>query len=167
MRNRLLEGQAEQLGALPWPERFPLPAAYRLVAWQAGYTAAAERLGAPPELQAATRSPLQEPAVSLALLAREALVGWLIVDRTGPASMRYSSLFVAPGHRGRGQGLCLMVEGFRRQAAAGIPLVRFAVAPDSQAMLRLVQRHLRDQLSRITIARASRIQLSSVSGTEG
>lgn len=163
----LLEGQAEQLGALPWPERFPLPADYRLVEWQAGYTAAAERLGASPELQAATRSPLQEPAVSLALLAREDLVGWLIVDRTGPASMRYSSLFVAPGHRGRGQGLCLMVEGFRRQAAAGIPLVRFAVAPDSQAMLRLVQRHMRDHLSRITIARASRIQFSSVSGTEG
>jgi uncharacterized protein (TIGR03032 family) len=163
----LLEGQAEQLGALPWPERFPLPADYRLVEWQAGYTAAAERLGASPELQAATRSPLQEPAVSLALLAREDLVGWLIVDRTGPASVRYSSLFVAPGHRSRGQALHLLVQGFRRQAAAGIPLLRAAVAPNSQAMLRLVQRHLRHQLSRITIACGSQIQFSRASGTEG
>ena len=83
-----------------------------------------------------------------------------MVVRTGPASVRYGALFVAPGHRSRGQALHLLVEGFRRQAAAGILHLRAALAADHQAMLRLVQRHLRNELSRITIARASRIQLS-------
>ena len=155
----LLEGQAEQLAALPWPERCPLPDRYRLVAWQPDYTAAAGQLEAPPELQAALRSPLREQEVSLALLARDELVGWLIVDRTSKTSVRYSSLYVASGHRARGQALCMIVEGLRRQAAAGIPLARAAVAPESRAMLRLVQRHLGQHLSRISAARVSHADL--------
>jgi uncharacterized protein (TIGR03032 family) len=160
----LLEGQAEQLAALPWPERCPLPAGYSLVSWQPNHGPATAQLGAPPALQAAIHSTAIEDSASLALLARDVLVGWLIVDRTDRAAVRYSSLFVAQGHRGRGQALHLLAEGFRRQAAAGIPLARAAVAPESKAMLRLVQRHLGAQLSRITAARGSCIQLPGSGG---
>jgi GNAT superfamily N-acetyltransferase len=157
----LLEGQANHCAALPWPERCPLPAGYTLVSWHPSYRPALAQLGAPPELQAAIHSTSIEPTISMVLQSRESLVGWLIVDRTGPAAVRYSSLFVAQGHRGRGQALHLLVEGFRRQASAGIQLGRAAVAPQSQAMLRLVHRHLGAQLSQVTVARGSRLQLHS------
>ena len=160
----LLEGQAEQLAALPWAERCPLPDRYRLVDWQPSFAAAAEQLEVPPELQATVRSRSFEPGLSLALLCQEDLVGWLIVERTSETSLRYSSLYVASGHRARGQAICILAEGFRRQAAAGIPRARAAVAPESQAMLRLVQRHLGQQLSQMSAARWSRIDLLTKRG---
>ena len=159
----LLAGPPEPLAALTWPERFHLPAGTRLVAWQPSYRPAAERLGAPAELQAALRSSLIEPAVSLALLAQQELVGWLLVDRTSINAVRYSSLFVAPGHRARGQALRLIVEGCRRQVSAGIPLARAAVAPQSEAMLRLVHRHLAPLVSQLSAARFSRVELPNTS----
>ena len=39
--------------------------------------------------------------ISLALLHHDALVGWLLAHRTEENSVNYSSLFVAPSHRGR------------------------------------------------------------------
>ena len=155
----LLEGEAKGLAALPWPERYALPAGYRLLAWQPSLVDAAEQLGGTPGLQAVIQSPLHDPALSLALLAQEDLVGWLLVDRTSRTSTRYSSLFVAPGHRAHGQALYLLVEGFRRQAAAGIPLARAALAPENKAMLRLVQRHLGSCLSRVAAAKFSNVEL--------
>jgi GNAT superfamily N-acetyltransferase len=154
----LLEGQAKDLAAIPWPERFPLPPAYRLEGWQPAHAVAATALGAPAELQAATLNSAIDQAVSLALLHGDALVGWLIVDHTGRASVRYSSLYVQPGHRVRGQALTLLVEGFRRQHAAGMAMARAAVAPESTAMIRLVRRHLGRSLS-ISTACGSRLQL--------
>jgi GNAT superfamily N-acetyltransferase len=138
----LLEGQAKDLAAIPWPERFPLPPAYRLESWQPTHAVAATALGAPAELQAATLSSTIDQGVSLALFHGDALVGWLIVDRTSSASVRCSSLYVQPGHRIRGQALALLVEGFRRQQAAGIAGARAAIAPESAELIRLVHRNL-------------------------
>lgn len=138
----LLEGKANELAAIGWPERCPLPPGYRLENWQPAQAVAATALGAPGELLAATGSSLIDPGVSLALLHGDALVGWLIADRTSATTVRYSSLYVQPGHRVRGQALTLLVEGFRRQQAAGIAVARAAVAPQSAGMIRLVRRHL-------------------------
>lgn len=138
----LLEGKANELAAIAWAERFPLPARYRLENWQSAHAEVATALGAPVELLAATRSSSVEPGVSLALLDGDDLVGWLIAERTGKSSVRYSSLYVQPRHRVRGQALTLLVEGFRRQHAAGIAVAKAAVAPQSAGMIRLVRRHL-------------------------
>ena len=96
-----------------------------------------------------------EPAVSLALLHNGALVGWLIAHRTGPARLRYSSLFVAPAHRGRARALALLVEGFRRQHAAAIPTARAAIERRNSAMVSLLKRHLGAHLSSIGRSRVT------------
>ena len=154
----LLEGKANELATIPWPERFPLPPGYRLDVWQPTYAEAATSLGAPAKLQAATRSSGIDQDVSLALLHGDALVGWLIVDRTGNTSVRYSSLYVQPGHRIRGQALTLLAEGFRRQQSTGIAVARAAVPPESREMIRLVRRHLGRSLV-ISTAGGSCLQL--------
>ena len=84
-----------------------------------------------------------------------------MVNRTSANATRFSSLFVAKRHRARGQGLTLLVHAFRKQQAAGIPIARAAVAPHSQAMLRLVGRHLGQHLKTITAARSSQRNLDS------
>lgn len=155
----LLEGKAQDLAAISWPERFPLPQGYRLEGWQPAHAEDVSALGAPEQLQEATRSSAIDQGVSLALLHADALVGWLIADRTGNTTVRYSSLYVQPGHRARGQALTLLVEGFRRQQTAGIALARAAVAPESTAMIRLVRRHLGRSLV-ISTASGSCLQLS-------
>ena len=154
----LLEGKANELAAIAWPERFPLPPGYRLEGWQPGYAEAATSLGAPAALQGDTRSSAIDQGVSLALLHGDALVGWLIVDRTSPTTVRYSSLYVQPGHRARGQALTLLAEGFRRQQATGIAVARAAVAPENREMIRLVRRHLGRSLV-ISTASGSCLQL--------
>jgi len=63
--------------------------------------------------------------------------------------VRYSSLFVAPAHRGRARALALLAEGFRRQHAAAIPTARAAIDRRNTAMLRLLKRHLGAHLSSI------------------
>jgi GNAT superfamily N-acetyltransferase len=69
-------------------------------------------------------------------------VGWLLAHRTSPSSVRYSSLFVAPAHRGRARALALLNEAFRRQHAAAIPTARAAIDRRNTAMIRLLKRHL-------------------------
>ena len=76
-------------------------------------------------------------------------MGWLLALRTGATSVRYSSLFVAPAHRGRARALALLTEGFRRQHAAAIPTARAAIDRRNSAMLRLFKRHLSAHLSSI------------------
>ena len=76
-------------------------------------------------------------------------MGWLIAHRTGASIVRYSSLFVAPAHRGRARALALLNEGFRRQHAAGIPFARAAIDSSNAVMLRLLDRHLGIHLSSI------------------
>jgi hypothetical protein len=85
----------------------------------------------------------------LALLHHGTPVGWLLAHRTGPNSVRYSSLFVAPDHRSRARALALLAEGFRRQHAATIPTARAAIDRRNTAMLRLLKRHLGVHLSSI------------------
>jgi uncharacterized protein (TIGR03032 family) len=151
----LIESSAERLAAVPWAERFPIAAPYRLLPWMefagaAGVEAIqqqARRLEAPAVLLPPVRLDDIEPAVSLALLHNEALVGWLIAHRTGPNRLRYSSLFVAPAHRGRARGLALLATGFHRQQAAGIRGARAAIAADNAEMLRVLRRHLAPFLS--------------------
>jgi len=94
--------------------------------------------------------------LSLALLHHREPVGWLLVRRTGPDSVRYVSFFVAPAHRGRGRALALLHGGFRRQHAAAIPLARAAIPPGHGAIERLLRRHLGVHLQAIGQLRVSR-----------
>ena len=157
----LLEGQAAQLASMNWPERFPFPAGYQLVPWRADYADVAAQFPAGDDLTAAMQSSQLEAQASLALLHHGNVVGWVLVDRTSANATRISSLFVAKGHRPRGQALTLLVHAFRQQHAAGIPIARAAVAPHSQAMLRLVDRHLGEHLKSVTAARSCQLTLKT------
>ncbi|MBD1193313.1 GNAT family N-acetyltransferase [Vulcanococcus sp. Clear-D1] len=155
----LLEGLAERLATIPWADNYPITQPYRLATWQPQYTGDASKLNAPSTLLASTTSPNLDPNISLALLHNEQLVGWVLVDRTTPTQVRYSSLFVAPEHRGRARGLALLASAFRRQGELGPPVARAGVAPESGSMIRLAQRHLRPYLQSISRARQSEILL--------
>jgi len=148
----LLEGRSDQLAAIDWPDRFPISAPYSLLPWQAlseEQRTQAASLDAPSELQPPTDPRGLEPSISLALLHHEAPVGWLLGHRTGAASVRYSSLFVTPAHRGKARALALLSEGFRRQHAAAIPIARAAFDRRNTAMLGLLKRHLGPHLNSI------------------
>jgi uncharacterized protein (TIGR03032 family) len=171
----LIESSAERLAAVPWAERFPIDAPYRLLPWMEVAAATgveaiqqqARRLEAPAVLLPPADLDGIEPAVSLALLHNEALVGWLIAHRTGPARLRYSSLFMAPAHRGRARGLALLATGFHRQQAAGIPTARAAIAADNPEMLRVLRRHLAPFLSGSGESRCSGHPLTAHPATTG
>jgi uncharacterized protein (TIGR03032 family) len=148
----LLEGRSEHLAAIDWCDRFPITDPYSLLPWQAltgEQHAQAAALDAPLELQPPADPRGLEPSTSLALLHHNTPVGWLLAHRTGAASVRYSSLFVAPAHRGRARALALLSEGFRRQHATAIPTARAAIDRHNTAMLRLLKRHLGTYLSSI------------------
>jgi GNAT superfamily N-acetyltransferase len=148
----LLEGRSDQLAAIDWPDRHPITAPYSLLPWQAlsgEQRAQAAALEAPPELQPPADPRGLDPSICLALLHHNTTVGWLLAHRTSVASVRYSSLFVAPAHRGRARALALLAEGFRRQHAAAIPTARAAIDRRNTAMLRLLKRHLGAHLSSI------------------
>jgi uncharacterized protein (TIGR03032 family) len=148
----LLEGRSDQLAAIDWIDRFPITAPYSLLPWSQlsePQRAQAAALDAPSELQAPAGPRGLEPAICLALLHHHTPVGWLLAHRTSTASVRYSSLFVAPAHRGRARALALLTEGFRRQHAAAIPTARAAIDRGNTAMLRLLKRHLGKHLSSI------------------
>jgi uncharacterized protein (TIGR03032 family) len=154
----LLEGRSDQLAAIDWAERHPIAAPYRLLPWSElpeQQRAQAAALDAPPELQPPVDPQGLETSICLALLHHEQLVGWLIAHRTSPNSVRYSSLFVNPAHRGRARALALLSEGFRHQHAAGIPTARAAIDRSNTAMLRLLKRHLGAHLSSIGRSRFS------------
>jgi GNAT superfamily N-acetyltransferase len=148
----LLEGRSDQLAVIDWADRHPIAAPYSLLPWHAltgEQRAQAAALDAPTELQPPAEPRGLEPAICLALLHHGTPVGWLLAHRTGPNSLRYSSLFVAPGHRSRARALALLAEGFRRQHAAAIPTARAAIDRRNTAMLRLLKRHLGVHLSSI------------------
>ena len=154
----LLEGRSDQLARIDWADRHPITAPYSLLPWEAlsdEQRADAAALEAPPELQPPADPQGLEPSICLALLHHEAPVGWLLAHRTGPGSVRYSSLFVAAGHRSRARALALLSEGFRRQHAAAIPTARSAIDGRHPAMLRLLQRHLGTHLIAIGRTRSS------------
>jgi uncharacterized protein (TIGR03032 family) len=141
----LLKGRSDQLAAIDWADRHPISAPYSLLPWQeltAEQRDQAAALGAPPELQPPADPRALEPAIGLALLHHHNPVGWLLAHRTSPSSVRYSSLFVAPAHRGRARALALLNEAFRRQHAAAIPTARAAIDRRNTAMIRLLKRHL-------------------------
>ncbi len=154
----LLEGRSDQLAAIDWADRFPITAPYGLLPWSqlsASQQAQAATLDAPAELQPPADPRGLEPAISLALLHHHAPVGWLLAHRTSAASVRYSSLYVAPAHRSRARALALLAEGFRRQHAATIPTARAAIDRRNTAMLRLLKRHLGAHLNAIGRSRLS------------
>ena len=155
----LLEARAERLSSVPWADNYPIIHPYRLEPWQPHHRDQAAKLNAPHSLLGATISQTLEPSLSLALLHNEQLVGWVLTDRTTPTQVRYSSLFVAPTHRGRARGLALLASAFRQQGKLGPPIARAGVAPESDAMIRLAQRHLRPFLENISWARRSEIAL--------
>jgi GNAT superfamily N-acetyltransferase len=154
----LLEGRSDQLAAIDWADRFAITSPYSLLPWEAltdEQRAQTAALVSPSELQPPADSQDLEPSISLALLHHNGPVGWLLAHRTGPGSVRYSSLFVAPGHRSRARGLALLSEGFRRQHAAAIATARSAIDGRHPAMLRLLQRHLGTHLIAIGRTRSS------------
>jgi GNAT superfamily N-acetyltransferase len=154
----LLEGQSPQLAAIDWADRHPIAAPYRLLPWpelSQAQRAQVAALDTPPELQPPADPQGLEPSICLALLHHEELVGWLIAHRTGANSVRYSSLFVTPAHRGRARALALLSEGFRRQHAAAIATARAAIDRRNDPMLRLLKRHLGAHLSGIGRSRFS------------
>ena len=155
----LLEGRAERLATVPWADNYPITPPYRLKAWQPHHRDQAQKLNAPLSLLAATASRTLDPNLSLALLHDNQLVGWMLADRTTPTQVRYSSLFVAAAHRSHARGLALLASAFRRQGELGPPIARAGVAPESDAMIRLAQRHLRPYLQSMSRARRSEIDL--------
>jgi len=155
----LLEACAERLGKVPWADDYKILPPYRVEAWQSHHQAEAMGLNAPPSLLSATISRTLEPKLSLALLHSERLVGWVLVDRTTSTQVRYSSLFVDPAHRGRARGLALLASAFRLQGSFGPTVARAAVSPESESMIRLVDRHLKPYLISTSKARRSQIRL--------
>jgi GNAT superfamily N-acetyltransferase len=154
----LLEGRSDQLAAIDWADRFPINAPYSLLPWSQlsePQRAQAAALDAPSELQPPADPRGLEPSICLALLHHNTPVGWLLAHRTSPSSVRYSSLFVAPPHRGRARALALLAEGFRRQHAVAIPTARAAIDRRNTAMLRLLKRHLGAHLLAIGRSRLS------------
>ena len=154
----LLEGRSHQLAAIDWADRFPIAAPYSLLPWhQLGESqiSQAGALDAPAELRPPIDQRGLEPAISLALLHHNTLVGWLLAQRTEADSVRYSSLFVATDHQGCARGLALLAEGFRRQHNAAIPIARAALHRRDSAMLRLLKRHLGEHLHKIRYSRIS------------
>ena len=146
----LLEGRSDQLAAIDWADRFPISAPYSLLPWSQlseAQRAQAAALDAPPEFQPPADPRGLEPAIGLALLHHHSPMGWLLAHRTSASSVRYSSLFVAPAHRGRARALALLNEAFRRQHAAAIPTARAAIDRRNTAMVRLLKRHLGAHLS--------------------
>ena len=161
----LLQGQANQLAQIDWRERFPLPNSYVIVPWTSNYAEASASMIAPPELKAAINSKAIASNVSLALLHNNQLVGWIIADHTDQNALRYSSLFVEPIHRQRGQSLHLLAAAFHRQNAEGIPIARAAVAPNNEAMKRLTTRHLIRYLNGVSQSMSSSIEISKNNST--
>jgi uncharacterized protein (TIGR03032 family) len=154
----LLEGRSDQLAAIDWADRFAITDPYSLLPWEAltdEQRAQAAALEAPSELQPPADSQGLEPSISLALLHHNIPVGWLLAHRTSATNVRYSSLYVAPGHRSRARGLALLSEAFRRQHAAAIPTARSAIDRRNSAMLRLLKRHLGNHLIAIGRSRLS------------
>jgi len=154
----LLEGRSHQLASINWADRFPIATPYRLLPWHQlseSQISQADSLGAHAELQPPFDRSGLEPAISLALLHHHAPVGWVLAHRTEADSVRYSSLFVAAGHRSRARALALLAEGFRRQHNADIPIARAAIDHRNQEMLRLLKRHLGVYLHAIGSSRIS------------
>jgi len=154
----LLEGSSEQLAAIDWADRFAITVPYRLLPWQAltgEQRDQAAALETPSDLKPSADPQGLEPAIGLALLHHDKPVGWLLAHRTGATSVRYSSLYVAPSHRGRARALAMLAEGFRRQHAAAIPTARAAIDRRNTAMVRLLKRHLGAHLSSIGLSRTS------------
>ena len=158
----LLEGRSDQLAAIDWADRYPITEPYSLLPWhQLGESqiCLASTLDAPTELLPPTDSRGLEPSISLALLHNDAPVGWVLAHRTETDSVRYSSLFVALGHRNRARAMTLLAEGFRRQHNAEIPIARAAIDHRNMAMLRLLKRHLGEHLHKISTSRLSQAPL--------
>ena len=158
----LLEGQADQLAVVPWGIDHPIAEPYQLTPWSElnhPQLQQIHQLGAPESLLPPADPRRIEPAVSLALLHSNDLVGWVLAERLSANSLRYSSFFVAEHHRGRARGPALLANAFDRQQQAAIPFARAAIAADNQPILRLLQRHLKQHLTRIGRSRSSKATL--------
>lgn len=158
----LLEAQADQLAAVPWATNHPIDEPYQLKPWSELSDQQLQQItkvGAPESLLPPADPRRIEPAVSLALLHSNDLVGWVLAERLSANSLRYSSFFVAEHHRGRARGPALLANAFDRQQQAKIPFARAAIAADNQPILRLLQRHLKQHLTRIGRSRSSKATL--------
>lgn len=89
-----------------------------------------------------------EPLNSLGVRFQGRVVGWSLTHRLDPQTIRYSGIFVHPGHRGlKGMGvsLCLLIESIQRHlphATAEIPFASFVVRHDNPFMPSIASRYL-------------------------
>jgi uncharacterized protein (TIGR03032 family) len=164
----LIQSHVDKLAATGWATRYALKPAYSLFPWiEATHAdlATAPTLGAPAVLLPPRGAEGLEPAVSLGLRHQGVLVGWLIAHRVALDTVRYSSVFVAPAHRLRGQGLALLAEGFNRQHSAGITQAKAAIAANNAEFLRVFRRHLHRHLTAVGQARSAASPLLSALDT--
>ncbi|MBG9386531.1 TIGR03032 family protein [Caenimonas aquaedulcis] len=158
----LVQGSAARLARTGWETRYALQPPYECFPWveaTAGDLAAAKGLAAPRDLLPPATFEGVEPSASLGLRHEGALAGWLIAHRVDAGTVRYSSLYVAPSHRGRGRGLALLAEAFIRQERAGIPLAKAAVQVGNDEFMRVLHKHLNPYLDSAGESRSARIAL--------
>jgi hypothetical protein len=87
----------------------------------------------------------------------DSVTGGLLTHRVAPATIRYTHLYLHADHRPFGQGLRLLSEGIRRQAAVlgeGSNAV-FGVWVHNTRMVRLVQHRLKPHLLSLAETRGS------------
>jgi GNAT superfamily N-acetyltransferase len=155
----LIQEQAANANNAPWHERYSLRPPYEVIAWQEltpADIAAIPTLGAPLTLLPQSGNEPIEPSVSVALRHAERLVGWAVAHRVDADTVRYSSVYVVPGHRARGQGLALMAHAFQRHKASGIARGIAAIHVGNEEFMRVYRRHLKQLVVTAGESRSSR-----------
>jgi len=160
----LIKESAANADKAPWHERYALRAPYEVVPWPeltASDVATMPTLGAPPALLPASgREPI-EPSVSVALRHAGRLVGWAVAHRVDSETVRYSSVYVVPAHRVRGQGLALMAHAFQRHKASGIPRGIAAINLGNDEFMRVYRRHLKQLVDTAGESRSARHRIAA------
>lgn len=160
----LIQSSAERLASTGWNTRFPIAAPYTVFPWLEATRAdlaRASTLGATADLLPPATAQGLEAAVSLGLRHHGDLVGWLIAHRIDAGTVRYSSYFVAPAHRGRARGLALLAEGFCRQQAAGIPRAKAAVRRSNADAWRTFERRVLPYFPAVGEARFTSVRIAA------
>jgi len=136
----------------PWM-RTPLPAGCEVFAWsQLTALEAADLAAQPwyPQPLGPFPDEAPDPLCSVGIRHDGQVVGWMLTHRVRPGLMRYSRLFVRPGHRARVCGVVLIAAAIRRQPRVEIEGGMFCVSAANLPMLRIVARRIAPYIERKT-----------------